>query len=37
MATKIDAAARISHLPERPDEDALDRLCVALISEHLGC
>jgi uncharacterized protein len=37
MATKIDTAARLSHLPERPDEAALDRLCVDLVTEHLGC
>ena len=37
MAVKIDAAARVSRLPERPDEAALHRLCVDLVAEHLGC
>ena len=37
MSAKIDAAARVSQLPERPDEAALDGLCVSLVAEHLGC
>ena len=37
MSAKIDAAAHVSRLPERPDEAALDRLCVDLVAEHLGC
>lgn len=37
MAAKIDAADRVSLLPESPDEAALDRLCVELVAEHLGC
>ena len=37
MAAKIDAAALVSHLPECPDDAALDRLCVDLVAEHLGC
>ena len=37
MAAKIDAAARVSDLPERPDEPAIDRLCVDFVAEHLGC
>ena len=36
MAAKIDAAARVSRLPERPDEAALHRLCVDLVAEQLG-
>jgi uncharacterized protein len=37
MAAKIEAAAGHSHLPERPDEAALDRLCVDLVTERLRC
>lgn len=37
MAAKIDAAARRSQLPDRPDEAALNSLCIALVTEHLGC
>ena len=37
MAAKIDAAARLSQLPDRPDEAALNSLCIALVTEHLGC
>jgi uncharacterized protein len=37
MATKMNTATRLSHLPERPGEAALDRLCVDLVTEHLGC
>lgn len=37
MAVRIDAAASVSHLPERPDEPGLDALCVDLVAEHLGC
>jgi predicted nucleotidyltransferase len=37
LAAKIDDAVRSSPLPARPDEAALDRLCVELVAEHLGC
>ena len=37
MATRIDAAVLVSHLPPHPDEAALDRLCVELVAAHLGC
>ena len=37
LAALIDDAARQSPLPDRPDEAALDRLCVELVAEHLGC
>lgn len=37
MAVRIDAAARVSLLPDRPDEAALDSLCTTLVAEHLGC
>jgi len=37
MATRIDAAVFVSHLPPHPDEAALDRLCVEVVAAHLGC
>lgn len=36
MAAKIDAAVLVSRLPGRPDEAALDQLCLDLVTEHLA-
>lgn len=37
LAAKIHRAERVSQLPARPDEAALERLCTTLVAEHLGC
>jgi predicted nucleotidyltransferase len=36
VAEQIDAATATSPLPERPDEAAIEELCVSLIEEHLS-
>ena len=37
LATRIEAAAVDSSLPEQPDLDRLDTLCAELVMEHLAC
>jgi uncharacterized protein len=36
-AVTIEAAARVSRLPEHPDEAALNQLCTDLVADHLAC